>query len=299
MRGALKVFRNYRVEFLMFLPVFLYLVGFLILIFYYLAALSLTQAFPDFSTRFPSLANYREVLASSAFRTALLNTLVFVIVGTPMELAAGLILALLIHRSFAGRGAVRSLFIMPLGIPAIVTAIILFILFSYPNGHVNNLLQGRYWFFPQLIDHPLNFRSSAFLSLGISLLGKVWRDMPISMLILLAGLTSITQDQYHAADTLGASERQKFRFITLPLLLPAISSVLLIRSIEMWKEFIFPYFLARRYRLLGTLIEELYNDWRDVGEATAVSVVLVLCIIISAILLFWALKRVRVALVRI
>jgi ABC-type sugar transport system permease subunit len=283
----------------MFLPVFLYLVGFLIVIFYYLLTLSLTEVSPDFTEHFPALHNFREIFASESFSTAFLNTAGFVLIGTPLELLAGLVLALLVHKSFAWRGLARSLFIVPLAVPAIVTAIILFILFSYPNGHVNNLLLGKYFFFPPLLDQPVNFRSSAFLSLGISLLGKVWRDMPISMLILLAGLTSINADQYLAAETMGANERQKFRYITLPLLLPAISSVLLIRSIEMWKEFIFPYFLARRYRLLGTYIEELYHDWHQVGEATAVSVVLVACIIAFAALLFWGLKRVRMVLVKI
>jgi len=283
----------------MFLPTFLYLVGFLILIFYYLVTLSLTNADAGLAGGFPSLANYRYIFISAEFRSAFLNTVLFVLIGTPLELIAGLVLALIIHKQFPLRGWVRSFFIIPLAIPAIVSAIILYILFAYPNGHVNNLLMGQYPFFPAILETPFNFRASAFYSLGISLIGKVWRDMPISMLILLAGLTSITQDQYAAAETMGASERQKFRYITLPLLLPSIASVLLIRSIEMWKEFIFPYFLARRYRLMGTLIEELYHDWHKTGEATAVSVVLVASIILSAILLFWFLKRFRQALIRI
>ncbi|OGS37455.1 MAG: hypothetical protein A2293_11010 [Elusimicrobia bacterium RIFOXYB2_FULL_49_7] len=299
MAKAADFLRKYRVEFFMFLPTFLYLVGFLILIFYYLVTLSLTNADAGLAGGFPSLANYRYIFISAEFRSAFLNTVLFVLIGTPLELIAGLVLALIIHKQFPLRGWVRSFFIIPLAIPAIVSAIILYILFAYPNGHVNNLLMGQYPFFPAILETPFNFRASAFYSLGISLIGKVWRDMPISMLILLAGLTSITQDQYAAAETMGASERQKFRYITLPLLLPSIASVLLIRSIEMWKEFIFPYFLARRYRLMGTLIEELYHDWHKTGEATAVSVVLVASIILSAILLFWFLKRFRQALIRI
>ncbi len=283
----------------MLLPAFLFLFGFLVIIFQCLVKLSFTYVGSDYTEQFPSLHNYLSVFNAGEFKNAFINTLLFVIVGTPLELVAGLVLALVIYRVFVLRGLVRSIFIIPLAIPAMVTAIILYILFDYPNGHVNNLLMGKYAIFPALLSEPINWRSSAVSSLGISLVGKVWRDMPISMLILLAGLNSITRDQYDAAETMGARERQKFMYITLPLLLPAISTVLVIRSIEMWKEFIFPYFLARRFRLLGTLIEELYHDWNRGGDAAVVALILVLSIVACTVLLYWALKRTRLFLVKV
>jgi ABC-type sugar transport system permease subunit len=292
-------FIKYRMEFLMLLPVCLFLTGFLVIIFYYLISLSLTYVAPDLKETFPSLRNYIFIFHSCDFRMALINTLLFVIVGTPLELVAGLVLALIIYRNFRFRGIVRSIFIIPLAVPAMVTAIILLVLFEYPSGHINDILLGKHWLMPALISAPVNWRDSAFVALGVSLLGKVWRDMPISMLILLAGLNSITLDQYLAAETMGAGSRQKFRYITLPLLIPSISTVLIIRSIEMWKEFIFPYFLARRFHLMGTLIETLYHDWDRKGEAAAVSVILVLCIIAFSAFLFWSLKKVRTNLVRV
>jgi ABC-type sugar transport system permease subunit len=284
---------------MLILPVFLYLFGFLVVIFTCLVNLSLTYTFPDFTEHFPTLRNFTEMFVSTDFHRACLHTILFVTVGTPLELVAGLVLALLIYRQFVLRGVVRSIFIIPLAVPAIVTAIILYVLSDYPLGHINSLLMGHYSVFPKVMDTPINWREGAVVSLGISLLGKVWRDMPISMLILLAGLNSITQDQYYAAETLGATERQKFKYITIPLLLPSISTVLIIRSIEMWKEFIFPYFLARRYHLFGTYIEYLFHESNAGGKAAAVSIVLVVCIVIFSALLFWVLKRTRGALIRI
>jgi ABC-type sugar transport system permease subunit len=283
----------------MLLPVCLYLTGFLVVIFYYLISLSLTYVAPDYTHTFPSFKNFTFLFSSGEFRESFINTLLFVLVGTPLELIAGLVLALLIYRNFRFRGIVRSIFIIPLAVPAMVTAIILLVLFEYPSGHINNILQGRHWFFPAIFSIPINWRDSAVFALGVSLLGKVWRDMPISMLILLAGLNSITLDQYLAAETMGAGARQKFKYITLPLLIPSISTVLIIRSIEMWKEFIFPYFLARRFHLMGTLIETLYHDWDKKGEAAAVSVILVFCIIGFSAFLFWVLKKMRHALIRV
>ena len=65
--------------------------------------------------------------------------------------------------------------------------------------------------------------------------------------------------------------------LCLPLLIPSISSVILLRSIEMWKEFIFPFVLAGQYNLFGTLIESLYNNWGYSHEAAAVALILVAC----------------------
>ena len=77
--------------------------------------------------------------------------------------------------------------------------------------------------------------------------------MPISMLILLAGLNAIDPELFDAAKTLGAGFRARLWHIILPLLIPSCATVILLRSIEMWKEFIFPFVLAGKYSLLGTL----------------------------------------------
>jgi ABC-type sugar transport system permease subunit len=133
----------------------------------------------------------------------------------------------------------------------------------------------------------------------VSLFGKVWRDMPISMLIILAGLQSINRDQLEAAATLGATALQRFMRITLPLLTPAIATVLVLRSIELWKEFIFPFILAGSYPLLSTLIERAYHEWRDPREASAIALILLLLIILSTALIFYTLRWLRKRLVRI
>jgi ABC-type sugar transport system permease subunit len=142
---------------------------------------------------------------------------------------------------------------------------------------------GKYGIIPAMIDSPLNWRATKVLALGLSMVGKVWRDMPISMLILLAGLSSIDPEVIDAAKTLGAGFRTRLWFIVLPLLVPSCITVLLLRSIEMWKEFIFPFVLAGKYSLLGTLIESLYNDWGASHEAAVVALTLVICIITTAV----------------
>jgi len=267
------------------LPAAAYLLGFLVIAGVYLIGLTFSSE-SHFGTAsvFPTLATLSAVLGQKQFHAALVNTTVFVLVGTPLELAAGLFLALVLYKSFRFRDLIRSLFMIPLALPALVTATLLFILFDFPGGHINHLLMGKYAFLPHLIASPVNWRGSRFFALGISLLGKVWRDTPISMLILLSGLNAIDPELFDAAKTMGAGLRRRIWHIILPLMIPSISAVILLRSIEMWKEFIFPFILAGKYSLLGTLIESLYNDWGNSNQAAAVALILVLCIVVTTFL---------------
>ena len=265
-------------------PATLYLSGFLIVVLCYLVGLAFTAPIGDGAT-FPTLHTVSTVISSERFRVALTNTILFCLIGTPLELLTGAALAFLLFRRFALRSMVRSLFLLPLAVPALVTAIVLLILFDYPGGHVNHLLTGKYSVVPALLSHPINWRGSGFFVLGVSLMGKVWRDMPISMLIILSGLNAIDTTLLEAATTMGAGWRAQFRYIVIPLLIPAVSAVLLLRSIEMWKEFIFPFVLAGRHELLGTLIESLYNQWGAPHEAAVVALVMVTGIVATVFVL--------------
>ena len=264
------------------IPAASYLLVFLLVVTGYLLVLSLSMELHG-SPIFPAFQPLLTIVQRPEFADALLNTTLFVIVGTPLELLAGFILAYILYREFVCRSFVRSLFLIPLAVPALVTATLLFILFDFPGGHVNHLLMGKYPLFPAVISDPVNWRGTKLFALGVSMMGKVWRDMPISMLILLAGLNAIDPELFDAAKTMGAGLRRRLTHLIMPLMIPSLSAVVLLRSIEMWKEFIFPFVLAGKYNLLGTLIESLYNDWGDSHQSAVVALVLVLCIVVSTL----------------
>jgi ABC-type sugar transport system permease subunit len=265
-------------------PAGIYLLGFFIIVLVYLLVLSFSHGIGS-EQAFPTFRTIHDTISTNAFWDALVNTLVFTIIGTPLELVVGLALALVVYRNFKLRSLTRSIFLIPLAIPALVTAIMLYILFDFPGGHVNHLLMGKYPLFPAIIHDPISWRGTKLLALGMSLLGKVWRDMPISMLIILAGLNSIDIELFDAAKTMGAGWRQQLGKVILPLIIPSLSAVVLLRSIEMWKEFIFPFVLAGRYNLLGTLIEQFYSNWGNANEAAVVALVLVFCIVLTTLAL--------------
>lgn len=271
-----------------FVPAFLYLVSFFVVILIFLLKFSLSGNVPLF-----------HLFSVNEFKVALWRSFWFMGIGTPLQLVVGLLLALLIQQSFRGVGVVRSLFMIPIAIPALVTAIIIDLLFSYPFGPVNDLLLGRHALFPQIVSLPVNWSGSEFLSLGLAILGKTWRDMPISMLILLAGLQSVEREQYEAAKTMGAGNWQQFKYLTLPLLTPAILTILILRSIENWKEFVFPFVLAPTYPLLGVLIERLYHLEQNPALAASVALALVILIALTTLIFTSITKVVRKYLVRV
>ncbi len=273
-------------------PAAIFLSFFFLLVLIELFTISLTK-----TNVFPTLEPAVEILKNGEFHNALLNTLAFVAIGTPLELFAGLFAALLVYNSYWGKSFVRTIFVIPFAFPGLVIATLLFILFDSQGGFANHLFQGQYWLFPKIIDHDVAWRGSKYLALSVSMLGKVWRDMPISMLIILSGLNSIEPELIDAAKTMGAGFRVRLQRIILPLIFPAMTTVLLLRSVEMWKEFIFPYILAGNYPLLGTLIEKLYGFGSDPGEAAVVALVLVGLTILTLVVIVEITGRIKRVLV--
>ncbi|MFZ5967490.1 MAG: carbohydrate ABC transporter permease [Bacillota bacterium] len=280
------------------LPAFLYITAFFIIIAYFLLKLSLTTYRGGMVENSATIENYLNLIQSKEFQSAFRRTLMFVLIATPLQLVTGLVMAVLINRKFRGRGIIRSIFLLPLAIPTIVTTATLLLMFS-KGGHMTSLLMGDYSWFPKIVDYEIAFLHKESLAMGLAIFGKVWRDTPISMLILLAGLQSISSDQYEAAKTMGSNSIQNFFYITLPLLVPAISSVLVLRSIEAWKEFIFPYILAPSYPVLGVLIEKYYVQLFDPGTSAAIGIILIFVILIGTVTLNWLLKEMKNFLVKV
>ena len=282
------------------LPGVSYILFFTILICFSLINLSLRDQVNNID-QYICLANYLTIIQSPEFRESLVRTIAFVTVGIPLQLLAGLVCALIVNKEFSGRGIVRSLFLIPIAIPGLVTAIIVSkMLFQFPGGHINDLLMGNY-FLPPIISEPVNWYHSQFFSLGLALCAKIWRDMPISMLILLAGLQSVPKDHLEAAKTMGAGSIRTFFYIIVPHpnFIVAISAVLVLRSIEIWKAFLFPYVIAPTYQVLGVLIEYLYHEESDPGQASALAVILMALIFIAKVLIEFITKKVKKHLIKV
>lgn len=222
---------------------------------------------------FVGLDNYGDLLGDRFFRIATWNTVFFTVMATASEVALGLALALLVARRFPGRFLVIPMLVAPFVLSTMVVTAIWSAWFHYDFGFLNNVLRAvdlpavKWLFDPDL----------AMLSL---VLVDLWQTVPLTFLILLAGLQAIPPELYEAARMDGASGRQIFFTITLPLLVPHILLAALLRSIDSFKIFDKVYALTgggpgQATETLSMYVYRLAFRFFDVGMASAAAVVMI------------------------
>ncbi len=180
------------------------------------------------------ISNYLEVLSSSEFLQALLNTLLFALFSVAAHFVLGLSFALLLNTELVNP-AVKALFRIVYILPWVFTASIIAILWRLllnPNGVVNYLLAGV-----GLAGGGVEWLSSRELALPTVTFINIWSGYPFYMVSFLAGLQGIPTSLYEAARIDGASGPQLFRFITLPQLRPIIVSLAMLDFIWTTHQF--------------------------------------------------------------
>jgi len=178
------------------------------------------------------LDNYRAILSDPDFIEALSNTFVFVLGTIPVTTIIALVLALLVNREFKGRGLFRSGFFLP-SITSMVVIALIFTSFYQRGGYLSLLAQIVGVTPP---EHGFLYDDSTALYSIMAM--DVWMSVGYYMLIFLAGLKSIPDELYEAADVYGASAWRKFYSITLPLLKPVALYVIVINSIKSFQVFV-------------------------------------------------------------
>lgn len=202
--------------------------------------ISLDRRMPVFGiSYFVGVDNYRFLLQDSRFWQSFLNTAYFSLLSVSLELITGLILAILLHRSFRGRGLFRALVLIPWAVPTVVSARMWEWILNYEFGVLNYLLQQI-----GLLSAPLNWLGDRTLAMFALILADVWKTSPFAAIILLAGLQMIPEELYEAARVDGAGEWQIFRRITAPLLLPFMVIALLFRTLDAFRIFDLAYVLT-------------------------------------------------------
>jgi trehalose transport system permease protein len=227
------------------------------------------------------LQNYRAMFASEVFRTAVVNTLIVALLSLVLEIGVGLTVALALNVPFRGRGFVRTVTLIPIGVPTIVSGAVMLLIFAR-SGYLNSLLVG----FANLVS-LLPGVDWTFRPIGLTVAGgwrtlltvavaDMWKVLPVMILIFLAGLQSIPQELYEAADVDGATRWQRFRRVVLPLLIPFITIAIILRAIDAFRIYELALVLSGRVEpVLGTYIGTVYlPPTSDQYTAAAASIVL-------------------------
>jgi trehalose transport system permease protein len=274
--------RRYRFELALVLPMLIYVVVLTI-------APILDTIRISFTSRgdlaFPSMASYQTIFRSEVFQDAVVNTLFVALLSLTLELGVGLAVALALHARFPLRGFVRTVMLVPLGVPTIVSGAVMLLLFSR-SGYINSL--GSTILDPLGVDFQgINWTvAGGWRTLLTVSIADMWKVLPVVTLIFLAGLQSIPEEVYEAADVDGATKWQRFARVTLPLLIPYITMAIILRAIDAFRIFELALVLSGRIEpVLGTFIWNRYAPpTSDPFTSAAASIVLFAMIMVFILL---------------
>jgi multiple sugar transport system permease protein len=188
---------------------------------------SVSDALPS---RFVGLGNFSQAFSDPRFWNATGLMLKFTAIAVPMQMLLGLGLALLLNRQMPGQGIIRAVVLLPMISTPVAIALIWALMMNPDLGVFNYFLQslglGRsLW----LADSQVVIPALAMVD--------IWQWTPLVSLILLAGLQSLPDEPFEAARIDGATPWQLFRFVTWPMLQPAVFAALTLRLIDALKTF--------------------------------------------------------------
>jgi len=174
--------------------------------------------------------NYTDLFRDKEFWNALKITIQFTIYAVALEMLVGLGLALLLSQELRGAGLARTVIISAMVMTPVIVGTAWRLMYNPGWGLIN--------YFLGLVGIPEQaFLAQANTVIPALVVVDVWEWSPFVMLILLAAMQSISVELYEAAIVDGASAIQKFRYVTLPLLKPAIAVALLIRTMDCFRIF--------------------------------------------------------------
>ena len=186
---------------------------------------------PD-NAPFIGLENYRNIATNGDIRYSMLVTILFVVAAVGIELALGLLLALMLAPKSRSNAAAATLLILPMAVTPVVSALVWRELFNPNYGWVNYYLRQI-----GIMHEPIAWLSNPQTSWFTVISLDVWQWTPFVALILMAGLQGIPPEPREAAAVDGAEGWRLFWDVTFPLLRPFVAIAVLLRTLEAFKTF--------------------------------------------------------------
>jgi multiple sugar transport system permease protein len=224
---------------LMLAPGVLFLLAFVAYPFFYGIFLSLQERGVARAGVFVGLDNFINLARDPVFWQVSRNTLIYTAVTTVLKMVGGLAMALVINQQFRGRNLARAFLLLPFIVPTVLSTIAWMWILD-PTFSVVNWLLIR----AGVITTGISWLGNATLAMGSIIVVNTWRGLPFYGITLLAGLQTISPDLYEAAAIDGASPRQRFWHVTLPILKPILIIVTMFSVIFTFSDFQLVYVLT-------------------------------------------------------
>jgi len=231
---------------------------------------------------FVGIDNFIKLARDQEWWVAVKNTFIIAFVSVPLETFLGMIVALILHRNFKGRGWMRAIVLIPWTIPTIVSARMWSWMLNDAYGVINELLIRAH-----LITDPIPWIASNKLSIISMIMVDVWKTTPYMALLLLARLQSLPHDCFEAAEVDGIPFLRVLRKIILPLMKPTIIVAMIFRMLDAVRIFDLVYILSSGNSSNATMsvyARKHLVDYNDVGYGSAAATALLFFIVFLGIL---------------
>jgi multiple sugar transport system permease protein len=237
------------------------------------------------------LENFESLFGDSLARLSLFNTVFYTVLASVVKFALGLWLALLLNRHLPFKSFVRAIVLLPFIVPTALSAIAFWWIYDAQFSVVSWLLVKM-----GLIDTYIDFLGEPWMARLSTIAANIWRGVPFVAICLLAGLQTISPTLYEAAALDGATEWQKFRHVTLPMLTPIIAVVMTFSVLFTFTDFQLIYVLTRggplnATHLMATLSFQRAIPGGNLGEGAALAIAMVPFLLAAILFSYFGLQR--------
>lgn len=231
---------------------------------------------------FVGLRYYIKALADASFLNSLLKTMIFTAAVVGGHFLLGFIFASILNMDIKMRTLFRGILILPWLFPDVVIAYLFKWILNTQGGIINELLTGL-----GILPEPVGWLSTSATAFPCVILVSIWKGYPLVMVQVLAGIQTISSDMYEASDIDGANAWQKFIYITIPALKPILTTILILDTVWVFKQFTIIWLMTAGGPGSSTMVSaiEIYKNafsYFKYGFASAQSVyILVICYLIG------------------
>lgn len=232
---------------------------------------------------FVGVGNYVVALTDSLFWQDMFNTVVIMVFTVAVELVIGFAFAMVMHRIIFARGLVRTAILIPYGIITVVSAFAWQFSFSLNNGFVN----GWFDWLPGIASDT-NWFGAHWTAMFAICVSEIWKTTPFMSLLLLAGLSQVSEDMLEAAKVDGATWTQRLVKVILPNMRAAIMVAVLFRALDAFRIFDNIFIMTRGAQNTASTSFLTYRqviEQFQLGMGSALSVLLFISVLLIAFVL--------------
>ena len=238
------------------------------------------------------LENFQYLLEDRVFLNAVWWTIFYTAAATVLKFALGLWLALLLNHNVPLKSLLRAIILVPWITPTVLSAIAFWWIYDPQFSIISYVLKDRL----HLISENIDFLGTPWHARWSLIFANVWRGIPFVAISLLAGLQTISPSLYEAAMLDGASSWQRFRRVTVPLLMPILAVVLTFSVLFTFADFQLVYAITRggpinSTHLMATLAFQRAIPGAALGEGAAIAVSMIPFLLLATLFSYFAIGQ--------